>query len=59
MKGFDCQGATVGDISFPFTDEVVAKATCLPVDGEHWFKICTLAGIDIPFLLKDVYKDKT
>jgi len=39
-------------------EEVVAKATSLPVDGEPCFKSQILVGIDVPFFLKDEYKDR-
>lgn len=37
---------------------MVSKAIAILVDGEWWFKSRILVGIDVPFLLKDEYKDR-
>lgn len=58
IEGLDIIFFSISNISFPITEETIAKATSLPLDGDRWFKNRTLASIEISLLIKDEDRDK-
>ena len=48
---------TIGGISFPVIEELIAKVIGLPVDRERAFRIHSLAGIHVCIFLKYEFKE--
>ena len=57
-KGFHEKIVNIADLSFSVTEETIAEAMGLLIDGEKWFKNQTLIGINIKLFLKDKYVDE-
>jgi len=57
-EGFDGQVVNIAELSLSISEESIAEAVGLPIDGEIWFKNRTLIGIDIDFFLKDEPRDE-
>ena len=51
-KTFDGNQAQIGDLTLLVFDQLISKATGLPMEGEKWFKKGKLTWAQINFLLK-------
>ena len=56
-KGFDGEKVKFETMVLQITEDSIAKATSLPMDGEKWFKRTTLKPSDFNHLLVDDHRD--
>ena len=54
---FDGQKVQIGSLQMEVNEQMVSKATGLPLTGEKWFKGKTFSYVDLNFFLLPEFKD--